>query len=124
MPDDERRRALADAFGRYKYVLLVAAVGLALLLWPSGSGSNGAERTYAARTGETDQERLAALLSHMEGVGRAEVLLSEKGAAVVCQGADSASVRLDVTNAVRCYTGLGADEIVIFKSSESWRDDP
>ena len=124
MADDERRRALADAFGRYKYVLLVAAVGLALLLWPSGSGSNGAERTYAARTGETDQERLAALLSHMEGVGRAEVLLSEKGAAVVCQGADSASVRLDVTNAVRCYTGLGADEIVIFKSSESWRDDP
>ena len=123
MPDDERRRALADAFGRYKYVLLVAAVGLALLLWPSGSGSTGTERTYAARTGETEQERLAALLSHMEGVGRSEVLLSEKGAAVVCQGADSASVRLDVTNAVRCYTGLGADEIVIFKSRESWRDD-
>ena len=124
MQTDERRRALADAFGRYKYVLLVATVGLALLLWPSGSGSAGPERTYAARTGETDQERLAALLSHMEGVGRSEVLLSDKGAAVVCQGADSASVRLDVTNAVRCYTGLGADEIVIFKSSESWRDDP
>ena len=120
----EEKKSLTNALGRYKYVLLVAAVGLALLLWPSGSGSNGAERTYAARTGETDQERLAALLSHMEGVGRAEVLLSEKGAAVVCQGADSASVRLDVTNAVRCYTGLGADEIVIFKSSESWRDDP
>ena len=125
MSGDERRRALADAFGRYKYALLVAAVGLVLLLWPSGSGSAGTERTaYASRTGETEQERLAALLSHMEGVGRSEVLLSDKGAAVVCQGADSASVRLDVTNAVRCYTGLGADEIVIFKSSESWRDDP
>ena len=39
--------------------------------------------------------------------------------AVVCQGADAGSVRLAVTEAVRCYTGLGADRIEIFKMNES-----
>ena len=34
------------------------------------------------------------------------------------QGADSVSVRLAVTEAMRCYTGLGADRIVIYKMNE------
>ncbi len=103
--------------GRMKYVLLVAAVGLALLLWPAG----GQSRDSAA--GETEEARLETLLSSMEGVGRTRVLLSERGAAVVCQGADSAVARLDIVEAVRCYTGLGADKIAIFKMNQSWRDE-
>ena len=91
-----------------RYVLLVGAVGLLLLLWPfgqsAGPGGDGGE-----------EERIAALLSQMEGVGETSVLLSETGAVVVCGGAGDASVRLRVTRAVRCYTGLGADEIEIFK---------
>ncbi len=109
---------LPEWAGRAKYVLLVAGVGLALLLWPSGGSGVGAEEE------PTEETRLEALLSSMEGVGRAEVLLSEEGAAVVCQGADSVTARLDITEAVRCYTGLGADKIVIFKMNESWRDEP
>ena len=113
----EGRKTPAAWAGRAKYVLLVAGVGLALLLWPSGSGGGAAEEP-------TEETRLEALLTSMEGVGRAEVLLSEKGAAVVCQGADDAAARLSVTEAVRCYTGLGADKIMIFKMNESWRDEP
>ena len=115
----EEKRTLAEVLGRFKYVLLVAAVGLALLLWPTGGGGRELPQTEA-----TEEARLAALLSKMEGVGRAEVLLSDSGAAVVCRGADNASVRLAVNDAVRCYTGLGADQIVIYKFSESWRDEP
>ncbi len=37
------------------------------------------------------------------------------GAIVVCQGADKASVRLAVTEAVSKITGLGADRIVVLK---------
>ena len=116
----EREKKLLEGLGRFRYVLLVAAVGLALLLWPAGR--TAAEDTAGTASGE--EARLAELLSAMEGVGRAEVLLSESGAAVVCQGAGSASVRLAITDAVRCYTGLGADKIVIIKMNESWRDEP
>lgn len=111
-------KALLERVGRWRYVLLVAAVGLLLLLWPSGGGT---EQEHDVQDGE--EARLAALLEAMEGVGRAEVLLSENGAAVVCQGADSVTVRLDITEAMRCYTGLGADRIVIFKMNESWREE-
>ena len=38
-----------------------------------------------------------------------------KGAIVVCQGADSPSVRLAVTQAVSKITGLGTDSICVLK---------
>lgn len=36
-----------------------------------------------------------------------------RGAVVLCQGADSPSVRLAIVEAVRCVTGLGADKISV-----------
>lgn len=102
-------RELAEKTAGFKYVLLVAAVGLALLLWPSGQSA-------ASDSAEASEEaRIAALLTRIEGVGEVEILLSDSGAVVVCQGADSASVCLKVARAVRCYTGLGADKVEIFK---------
>ena len=50
-----------------------------------------------------------------QAIGEAEVLLSSNGCVVVCTGADSPAVRLDVTNAVAAYTGLGSNEICIIK---------
>ncbi len=38
-----------------------------------------------------------------------------RGAVVLCQGADAPSVRLAVVEAVRCLTGLGADQISVLK---------
>ncbi len=37
------------------------------------------------------------------------------GALVVCEGADSASVRLSIVSAVTALTGLGADQITVVK---------
>ena len=116
---ETERRPLLERLSGFKYVLLVAGVGLLLLLWPaSGGGAAGAEEG-----GESGEEaRIASFLTEMEGVGPARVLLSESGAAVVCPGAADPSVRLRVTMAVRCYTGLGADDVQIFESTSSWRE--
>lgn len=38
-----------------------------------------------------------------------------RGAVVLCQGAETASVRLAIVEAVRCVTGLGADKISVLK---------
>lgn len=117
------------ALGKNKYVLLVLALGLLLLLLPRTATEDGtAEGTAAAfSTGEgndldtsgipldTESVRLAALLSQIEGVGEATVLLSAAGAVVVCARAESPSVRLNVTNAVSAYTGLGSDKITVMK---------
>ena len=110
---DDGRDRLPAWLGRFKYVLLVGLVGLGLLLWPSGSGEDTSDPADGS-----EEARLGQLLSSMEGVGRAEVLLSEKGAAVVCQGAENVTVRLAITETVRCYTGLGADRVVIYKMNE------
>ena len=106
---DGLRERLSKLKG-YPYVLLVAAAGLLLLLWPA-SGASPAEEW-----GEPEEIRVAEMLSSIEGVGEAKVLLSENGAVVVCPGADDASVCLRVTQAIRCYTGLGADDVRIFKT--------
>lgn len=37
------------------------------------------------------------------------------GAIVICQGGDSAAVRLAIVDAVSKYTGLGADQIAVLK---------
>lgn len=105
----EKLRAWLEKAGAGKYILLAAALGILLLLWPSGSGLSESD-------GRPEEEvRLESILSGMEGVGPVELLLSEKGAVVVCQGAEDAGVCLRITRAVRCYTGLGADKVQIFK---------
>ncbi|MCC8077608.1 MAG: hypothetical protein LUG15_04520 [Oscillospiraceae bacterium] len=117
------------ALGKNKYVLLVLALGLLLLLLPRTATEDGTAEgaAVAFSTGEgndldtsgipldTESVRLAALLSQIEGVGEATVLLSAAGAVVVCAGAESPSVRLNVTNAVSAYTGLGSDKITVMK---------
>ena len=38
-----------------------------------------------------------------------------RGAVILCQGADAAQVKLAIVEAVRCVTGLGADQISVQK---------
>ena len=73
---------LANIFVKYKYVMLVAAVGLFLMAWPFGreEEKNEAEPVAGAQALETDvtalEEKLVSLLKQAEGVGRVEVMLS------------------------------------------------
>lgn len=70
-------------FKQYRYVLLVAAAGALLLLWPAGeegrqpaaeeTGLAGAEEDFDL---EALEERLAAALSRIEGAGEVSVVLT------------------------------------------------
>ena len=150
-------------FGKYKYPILVALVGLGLMLLPSEQEPS--EPVEPSRAVERSlEEKLEALLGRIEGAGQVSVLLTEKegsqtlyqtdsqtdaddsgsrrtddtvliedenrtesglvrqtlgpvyrGAVILCQGADDPSVKLAVVEAVRCVTGLGADQISVQK---------
>ena len=64
---------------RYKYAALVALIGAVLLLWPSGQEklSPSPEETETAEAAaEALEAELETMLSAMEGVGQARVLLT------------------------------------------------
>lgn len=69
------------ALGRYKYVLLVIAVGVLLLLLP-GSGERKESREQLSAGGEEDfsvealEEKLENTLSEIDGAGRVMVMLT------------------------------------------------
>ena len=97
-----------ERMAKYKFLLLLVVLGLGLLLWPTGGGAD------SSGTGRTEQEaRLEAVLCEIEGAGRVSVLYSDEGVAVVCEGASSARVRLDIVDAVSAYTGFGSDRIEV-----------
>ncbi len=104
---------LIKKLGKYKYLLLVLALGLVLILLPSrGSDLTSA---YNSGTATDDEARLEAVLGEISGVGSVRVLRSEEGVVVVCRGASSPQVRLNITEAVMSYTGLGSDRIRVME---------
>ena len=81
-PKELKNTALA-VLQRYKYPALIFALGLALLLWPSGRRSGGEQKTaapeaeplvvdYCAQT----EQRLEKILSRIEGAGQVRVMLT------------------------------------------------
>lgn len=105
---------IARVLFKYRYPLLILLLGVALMLLPGGRSAARAENTA-----ENDETRLQALLTATEGVGEARVLISDSGVVVVCRGADSAAVRLDILRAVGSFTGFGSDRITILKLANS-----
>lgn len=97
-------KGLLERADGVKLAVIAACVGLCLLLLPARSGSRE----------QTESEQLQTLLSRIEGAGEVQLMLSDEGAVAVCEGADRAQVRLDISRAVQCYTGLGADRVRIF----------
>lgn len=155
---------LTEGIKKYRYVLLIALIGLILMLIPTKTSTTAIDETQdpAGTTQEklSMSQELEQILSHIQGVGDVKVMLtisagektvyqtdpdisgdsqrhetviitdSERsesglvqqinpaiyqGAIIVCQGADSAAVRLAVAEAVARVTGLGADRISVLK---------
>ena len=143
---------LKGLWGKYRYVLLVALAGVALMLLPSGGAEEIPPSPVVPEA--TLEQRLEEILSRVAGAGKVSLLLTEaqggeifyqtegegekivlvtgsdrsesglvrttmppryQGAVVVCQGADSPTVRLAVTQAVAGVTGLGTDRITVLK---------
>lgn len=61
---------------------------------------------------------LQQVLSRSDGIGNIQVISSQSGIVVVCQGADDPAVRLDIIRALGSYTGFKSDKITILKMAE------
>ena len=113
-------KKLTDLFLKYRVVILVLIIGLALMLIPSGSKptTSGTEQAYKDNTEEIPlEERLSAILSKIHGAGQVTVLLSKgEGEQTVYQTDTDVSTRendsserrstVTVTDAQRNQTGL------------------
>lgn len=76
------REKLRNIFVKYKYVMIVAGVGLLLIFWPFGREGSAAQTSAdtaplrSADDAEALGQKIAVLLAQAEGVGRVEVMLS------------------------------------------------
>ena len=98
--------------GKYKYPLIILIVGLFLLLLPS-RGS-----TVGSNSATDDEMRFKATLENTIGVGKANVLISDSGVVIVCDGAENSNVKLSIIKAAEVFTGFSSDKIEILKTAD------
>ena len=158
---------LIKALKKYRYALLILAVGVVLMNLPTKKAADIPKESPVNTTepaAESFNEELRTVLEKIQGVGKVEVLLTVgqgpvtyyqenrdetvtdgntvlrtetvtltdssrnesglvcktesevyRGAMVICEGADKASVRLSVIDAVSKVTGLSSDRISVLK---------
>ena len=113
----EKTNKLISRLNKFKYPLIILLAGIMLMLLPTGkSAQESVSAASAQPTGE--EKRMEYVLSGVDGAGEVRVLLSDGGAVVVCAGADDAVVRLELTQAVKSFTGFGSDRITILKIAD------
>lgn len=79
MAKEEGKRKLKNplaVLGKYKYVLLVAALGALLLLWPMERKDGGAAPANAGTDLAQTEKAMEDILGKIDGVGRVEVMLT------------------------------------------------
>lgn len=114
---DSVKQQFLNTIKQYKYVALVLALGLLLMLLPQKDSQEAAPAQIPAQTAETPEEKLEQILSQIQGVGKVKVLLSvAQGEQVVyvvdedrSDATDSDSLRREtviVTDTERAQTGL------------------
>ena len=102
---------------RLKEVVLFAVLSILLLI---GAWLVFSEKTPTSHTASTDTEkRLVAILEKIEGVGEVEVMLSdtedgEKGAVIVCEGANDIRVLISVREAAATALGIQQKNVKIY----------
>ena len=94
----------------------ISGVGKAEVLLTELSGSSTIYQTDTAQN-QGNSDTVIVMDRNREEQGLVKQVLPPvyKGALVVCQGADSASVRLSVVDAVKSVTGLSSDCITVLK---------
>lgn len=94
----------------------ISGVGKAEVLLTELSGSSTIYQTDTALN-QGNSDTVIVMDRNREEQGLVKQVLPPvyKGAIVVCQGADSASVRLKVVEAVKSVTGLSSDCITVLK---------
>ena len=74
----EWKASILSTVRQYKYVVIIAVVGIVMLLFPTGAKSDPQVISEAQENILTVEEHLAAVLSLVKGAGRVEVFLSQE----------------------------------------------
>ncbi len=96
----KRKNALISFASKNRYAILVLLAGLVLILLPTGKKvqSNDADTESTHLHYTTTQEQLTQILSHLEGAGKVEVLLTYAyGEETVYQTNDNDAVSSDTS---------------------------
>lgn len=115
-PEDDMRQALS------RLLSSMEGVGRVELLLTTTGSDETFYQTDVRRSGETSEE--TTVFSANQSAQKTPVVTKTKkasyaGAVVVCDGADSAVVRLRIVQAVSALTGLGSDKISVIKMKQS-----
>ena len=81
-------------FEKYKYVLLVVALGLVLMLWPSKKETKPATQAQPQPVQQISiTDELCIILSQIRGVGRVRVMVTEQSGAVTLYQTDESGTQ-------------------------------
>jgi len=104
-------RKARELFGKYKYVILIVAVGIFLMVLPTGQTKTEEQPEQSAGiTEETDTAKeLESILSQIQGVGKVRVMLSEAAAAETVYQTDVDEDRSEESTSSRTKTVVVSD---------------
>ena len=99
------RQRAGELFGRFKYVLLVLAVGIFLMALPDGnSETTNIQPAETTSEAVSISDSLEEILSKMEGVGNVQVFLSESTGAETIYHQDEDSTVSSDSQSIRVET--------------------
>ncbi len=93
-----------ELFGKYKYVLLILAVGILLMSLPEGQTQHKSTEAPAAAVPATKAEELEEILGQISGVGKVRVMLTEAESARTVYQTDEDSSRASDSENKRLQT--------------------
>lgn len=106
--------------GRIKDILIIGVLAfiLTFAVWKAFYSSEDISTDTIEIMSESER-KISQLLSNIDGVGKAEVMISENedgvvGAVVVCEGANDISVTMNVREAVATALGIKQTDIKIY----------
>ena len=74
-------KRIVSCLKKYRYVLIVLAIGILLLLWPSGNSDETSDIVSSPKMTSEKIEvetKLAEILSQVQGAGKVQVMLTER----------------------------------------------
>ena len=115
-------KKLAEYFKAHKKiliiaVLLVAMIAIGFILY---GGKNSVKQVNTSNANMSATEiKLTRILSEIDGVGKAEVMINEsedgvEGVIIVCEGANNIMTRNDILNAVTTALTVEKNNIAIY----------
>lgn len=98
-------------WSKYKFVLLVLALGICFMLFPNRKEEvQYVPQVNVSSVPETMSDRLEAILSQIEGVGKVRVMLTESSGAQTVYQTDRDEDRTDSSTSIRVETVIINDQ--------------